>query len=79
MDHQGFAESNDTLLGSGDRAFENEEIVSDDAVVGEATHRCDGLLGNIRLGRSVGLVLSRADTVDLLVKFSTMVVAVYSP
>lgn len=76
MDHQGLAESDDTLLGSRDGALEDDEIVLDDTVVREATHGRDALLGDIGLGRCVRVVLTRADTVDLLVELGTVMVAV---
>ncbi len=76
MDHQGLAEGDDTLLGTRDGALEDDEIVLDDTVVGEATHGRDALLRDIGLGRCVRVVLTRADTVDLLVKLSTVMVAV---
>ena len=50
VDHERLAESDDTLLGSRNRALEHEEIVLDDAVMREATHRRDGLFGDVRLG-----------------------------
>ena len=77
MNHERLAKGDDTLLGSGDGALQDEEIVLDDTVVGEATHGRDLLLGHVRLSRSVGLVLARADPVDLLVEFGTVVVTVY--
>ena len=78
MDHEGLAESDDTLLGTGDRALEDKEVVLDDTVVGEATHGRDLLVGDVRLGGRVGDILARADTVDLLVEFGTVVVTVCS-
>ena len=50
VDHERLADGDDTLLGSGDRALEDEEVVLDNTVMGEATHWCDGLLGDVRLG-----------------------------
>ena len=76
VDHERLAEGDDTLLGTGDGALEHEEVVLDDTIVGEATHGRDGLLGDISLGGGVAFVLSRAETVDLLVELSTVVVAV---
>ena len=76
MDHEGFAESNDTFLGSGDRTLEEEEVVLDDAVVGETTQGSDHLLGNVVLGGGIVVLLSEADTVDLLVDLRSVVVTI---
>ena len=76
MDHERLAEGNDTLLGSGDGALEHDEVVLDDTIVREATHGCDGLLGDVRLGRSVRLVGAKTDAVDLLVELGSVVVTV---
>lgn len=77
MDHQGFADGDDTLLRARDGALKHEEVVLDNTVVGEATHGCDGLLGNVRFRRRVGLVRARTNAVDLLVELCTVMVAVY--
>lgn len=74
--HEGLAEGDDTLLGTGDGALEHQEVVLDDAVVGEAAHRGDGLLCDIRLCRRVGVTLASTNAVDLLVDLSTVVVSV---
>ncbi len=42
----------------------------------EATHGCDGLLGNIGLSRSAGLITLGTDAVDLLVELRTVMVTV---
>lgn len=76
VDHERFAEGDDTLLGSGNRSLEDEEIVLDDTVMGEATHGCDGLLGDIGLGRSASLITLGTDAVDLLVELRTVMVTV---
>ena len=76
MHHERLADSDDTLLGSGDGTLEHEVVVLDDTVVGEATHGCNCLLGNVVLGRSVTFIVTLANAIDLLVEFSTMVVAV---
>ena len=76
VNHERLAKGDDTLLGSGDGALQDEEIVLDDTVVGEATHGRDLLVGDIRLGRGVSVVLSGADAVDLLVELITVVVTV---
>ena len=77
VDHERLPEGDDTLLGTGNRALEEEEIVLDDTIVREATHGRDLLLGNVRLGGGVGSILTRANSVNLLVKFSAVVVTVW--
>jgi len=76
VDHERLAESDDTLLGSGDRSLEDEEIVLDDTVMGEATHGRDGLLGDIGLSRSASIVTFSTDAVNLLVELGTVMVTV---
>ena len=77
VDHQALAEGDDTLLGSGNRSLEDEEIVLDDTVMGEATHGCDGLLGDIGLSRSAGLIAGGTNAVDLLVELGTVMVTIF--
>lgn len=67
-------ESKDALLGTKAAALDHEEVVSDDTVVGEATHGSDGLGGKVELGGTVAVSAS-ANTVDLLVHLGTVVVA----
>ena len=74
--HQRLAQSNDTLLGSGNRALENEEVVLNNTVMGEATHRGNLLLGDVGFGRGVALIGGRSNAVDLLVELSTVMVSV---
>ena len=76
MYHKRLAEGDDTLLGAGDRALQDEEVVLDDTVVGEATHGSNALLGDIMLSRGVGVVVAPANAVDLLVELRTVVVTV---
>jgi hypothetical protein len=76
MNHQTLAESDDTLLGTRDRALEHDKVVLDDAIMGESTHGCDALLGGVCLSGTAQLVGSRCDTVDLLVHLRSVVVSV---
>ena len=76
VNHEGLADGDDTLLRAGDGALQHEVVVLDDTIVREATHGCNRLLGDIVLGRCVAIILTTADTVDLLVKLRTVVVAV---
>ena len=78
MHHEGLADSDDTLLSSGDGTLEHEVVVLDDTVVGEATHGSNALLRDVMLSRGVGVVVAPANTVDLLVELRTVVVTVYA-
>ena len=77
VDHERFAEGNNTLLGSGNRALQDDEVVLDNTIVRETTHGRNVLLGDVVFSRGVGFVIATADTVDLLVEFRTVVVTVY--
>ena len=76
VNHERLAEGDHALLGAGDGALEHQVVVLDDTVVREATHGCDGLLGNVRLGRRIVVGGTRANAVDLLVDLGTVVVSV---
>lgn len=76
VNHERLADGDNTLLGTRNGTLQHEVVVFDDAVVGEATHRRNRLLRNIVLSRSVTLIFTRTDAVDLLVKLSTVVVTV---
>ena len=76
VDNERLADGDDTLLGSGNGALEHDIVVLDNTVVGEATHWCDGLFGNVAVSRRVGGVFAGTDTVDLLVELRTVVVTV---
>ena len=77
VDNERLADGDDTLLCSGDGTLEHDVVVLDNTVVGEATHGCDGLLGNVAIGRRVGLIVTRTDAVDLLVDLRTVMVTVW--
>jgi len=79
---EGFTEGEYSFLGSDAAALEHDEVVLDLSVVREATHRSDGFVGEIGLGSSVVLdelatvlVDSLANSVDLLVDLSTVMVS----
>ena len=76
MHHQRFSEGDHTLLGSGNRSLQDEEVVLDDTVMREATHGCDHLFSDVRFCGGVTVVVSRTDAVDLLVELGTVVVTV---
>ena len=48
-------EGENPLLGSHAAALDHDEVLLDLSVVGEATHRVDGLVGQVVIGRSVVL------------------------
>jgi len=70
----GFSESDDSLLDTWNGALEENEVVLDLTVADKATHWCDLLVDNIEVGGGVLLVLALANTVDLVVDGSTVVV-----
>jgi len=76
MDEHGLAESHDTLLDTRTRTLDQDEVVVDDTIADPSTHWSDLLLGNIELSRSVTGVVTLANSVDLVVDGSTMMVTV---
>merc|ERR1740121_2574046 len=64
------------LLGSHHGTLDHEPVLLDHAVVREATHRGDALLGQIVRSGSVVLLVLLSDAVDLLVDLGTVVVSV---
>lgn len=77
MNHERLAQRDNTLFRARDRAFQHQEVVLDDAIVGEATHRRDSLLSRISLGRGVRLVVTLSDAVNLLVELRAVMVAIW--
>ena len=76
MDHKRFTKGDHSLLGSRNGSLENQEIILDDTIVWEATHRCDILLGDVRFCRGVGGINARTDPVNFFVELRTMVITV---
>lgn len=76
MDHERLTDGDDTFLCSRDRTLEHQEVILHNTVVREATHRRDGLLRDVRVRGSITRISARADAVNLLVEFRTMVVTV---
>lgn len=74
--HQGLAKSQNALLHTNARALDHDEVLVDNTIVREATHRSDLLDGQVELGASAGLVGAGADAVDLLVHLSAVMVTV---
>jgi hypothetical protein len=73
---EGLSEGDDSLLDTWDGALDEEEVVLDLTVSDEATQWGDGLLGSVELGSTVHLVVTRANTVDLVVSGGSVVVTV---
>lgn len=76
MNHERLAQGDYTLLGTRDGALEHHEVVLYDTVVRETTHRSDRLLSCISFSRSIMLVVTLANTVNLLVELRTVMVSV---
>jgi len=76
VDHKGFAEGDDTLLGSRDGTLEEEEVVLDDTVVGETTHGGNSLLADIVFGGGVIVLGAEANAVDFLVDLRSVVITI---
>jgi len=76
VDHEGFAEGNDALLGSRDTTLEEEEVVLNDTIVGETTQGSDRLLADVVLSGGIVVRIAKANTVDLLVDLRSVVVTI---
>ena len=76
MDHKRLTKGDHSLLSSRNRSLENQEVILDDTVVREATHRRDAFLSDIRLCGGVGFITARAYSVNFFVEFRTMVITV---
>lgn len=72
--HHTLAESDGALAGTSDAALDHQEVLVDLAVVREATHGGDALLGKISLGGSRHGVALLADAQHALVDLGTVVV-----
>lgn len=73
---EGLSEGNNSLLDTGDGTLEDDKVVLDLTVSDETTHGGDGLLGAVKLSGTVRLVVTTADSVDLVVDGSSVVVTV---
>lgn len=67
------SEGDGALSAANDGSLDEEEVVADSAVMGEATHGGDGFLRDIVVGGSVAAVLTGAKSVDLLVDHGSVV------
>lgn len=74
LDEDRLTEGDDTLDDTRDGTLDDEEVLTDNTIVGEATDGGDLLLGDVVFGGGVTLISTRANTVDLLVGLSTVTV-----
>jgi len=76
--NQTLSQDKSSLLGTNTATLDEDEVFSDDTVVGETTQRSDGLFGQISSSGSVVsttfVLNTNTDSVDLLVHFSSVVV-----
>lgn len=75
---EGLSKENESLLGSDAAALDDDEVISNDTIVGEATQGGDVLLSDIGISGGVVLgasSLALSDSVDLLVELSSVEVA----
>jgi hypothetical protein len=77
VNHQALAQGNNALFRARDRSLQHEVVILDNTIVRESTHGSDRLDRRIMLGRSILLIGTRADAVNLLVELSAMMVAIY--
>lgn len=71
---ESLSEGDDSLDGTNARALDHDEVVLDNTVSNETTHRGDVLLGKVKLSRARRTRSTVGDTVDLVVHRSTRVV-----
>lgn len=76
VNHQTLPDSQDALLGAGDRTLEHEEVILHDSVVRESTEGSDALVCRISVRRTVLGVSAGADSVDLFVQFGTVMISI---
>lgn len=72
LSDDGLAESDGASHNTRDGTLDDEEVLTNDTIVGESTNGGDLLLGDVVLSGSVALVGSGSDAVDLLVGLSTV-------
>jgi len=76
MVQQSLSQRHNSLLNSRTTTFDHDEVVLNNSVPNETTHRSDGLFGGIEFRSSVGFVFTRSKSVDLLVDFGSVMVTV---
>lgn len=73
---QRLTERDGALHVAGHAALNHEEVFAHQTVVDEAAERRDLLVGQIELGRRVGLVVALANVEDLLVALRSVMITV---
>lgn len=76
LDEEGLTESDNSALNTGNSTLDHDEVILDQTEVSEATNGVDVLLGQIKLGGTVVGVGSLAQTEELVVGLSTVIVTV---
>jgi hypothetical protein len=76
VDHKRFTKGDHSLLGSRNGSLKNQEIILDDTVVWEATHRRDALLGDVRFSRGIRFITASTNPVNFFVELRTMMITV---
>lgn len=77
LGEDGSSEHEDLLFGSNDTSFNHDEVISDNTIVGESSHRGDHFIGQILVGGSVIVASSSgsfSDSIDFFILFSSMVI-----
>lgn len=69
----GLSEGNDSLLWTGNLTLQHNKVFINNTIVREASKRGDSLFSDIKVSRSVLLVVSLSNSVDLLVDFGSVV------
>jgi len=72
----GLSEDEDLLLGADAATLDDDEVVFDDTIVGEASHGGDLLVGQISFGGGVVQGVTGGHSVDLLVHLCSVVITV---
>jgi hypothetical protein len=78
LGEDGSSEHQDLFLGSNDTSLNHQEVISNNSVMRESSHRGDDLVGQVVVGGGVVIASSSGsftDSVDLFVHFSSVVVS----
>jgi len=78
LSNEGLSKSDGASLNSGASSLDHDVILGDNSVSDESSQGVDGLAGQIELGRSIVLLSSLSNLVDLLVDFSSVMESVLS-
>lgn len=78
LGEDGSSEHEDLLFGSNNTSSNHDEVISDNTIVGESSHRGDHFIGQILVGGSVIVASSSgsfSDSIDFFILFSSMVIS----